>query len=123
LGAPGADGRLGRVNKTPNGPTFTSAMLHDQPSRRRREAGTAFHHQFEDVAMCICKTPNGLSAKVRGVLTWGYKVTEADPPILTLDPPVASNRPSETWIAAATQWNSAKGIRSTIPGDSATWSA
>lgn len=117
----GGAGRLGRVNKSPNALTFTAAMLDDQPSRKRRAEGTAFHHQFESVAMRICKRPSGLIGEVRGVIVWGYKVTEAKAPVLTIDVPVVTRRPSATWLEAATQWNSAKGMRSRIPGDSTAW--
>lgn len=122
-GISGGDGRLGKVNRAPNALTFTPAMLDDRPSRERRAEGTAFHHQFESVAMRICMQPDGLTAEVLGVITWGYRVTEAEKPVLMIDIPVVTRRPSATWLEAATQWNSAKGMRSKIPGGSAAWAA
>lgn len=122
-GNAGGDGRLGKVNRAPNALTFTPAMLNDRPSRERRAEGTAFLHQFESVAMRICMGPGGLTAEVRGVISWGYRVTEAKTPVLTIDVPVVTRRPSATWIEAATQWNSAKGMRSRIPGDSTVWAS
>ncbi|PTT91149.1 hypothetical protein DBR42_04450 [Pelomonas sp. HMWF004] len=121
-GNQGSDGAVGRVVKTLNALTFTPAMLDDRPSRTARTAGTAFHHQFEAVALRICKGFT-LTAEVRGALTWGYKVTEAEVAVLTIDTPVATRRPSATWRAAATLWNSAKGVKSRIPGDATVWAA
>ena len=92
-GNTGGDGRLGKVNRAPNALTFTPAMLDDRPSRERREEGTAFHHQFESVAIRICNRPGGPIAEVLGVITWGYKVTEAETPVLTIDVPVVTRRP------------------------------
>ncbi|MFL5296067.1 MAG: hypothetical protein ACJ798_06765 [Phenylobacterium sp.] len=122
-GAPGGDGRLGVVVQAPNALSFTPAMLSDHPSRAGRAVGTAFHHQFESVALRIANSPGGVTAEVRGVIRWGYKVDETDPGVLTVDAPVVANRPSATWISAATQWNRVKGARGRIPGDAAGWAA
>lgn len=129
----GSDGQLGRVEMGPlpatvqwsggtppaRVPLWTEAMLRDGPTRTWNK-GPAFHHQFEVVAVCVCKDKSAAAhGTVRGVVTWGYKYSEAG--AFTEDQPVAGNRPSQTWVEAAQAWNWAR--NNTIPGKPDKWLA
>jgi hypothetical protein len=120
-GVEGSDGDLGHVTRGPNSLVFVPAMLHDRPSRQAAEKEVAFWHRFETVAIRILKDAPHLGGDVRGVIHWGYKVDEAG--TQTIDVPTVSRRPSQQWVDAAELWNSVKGIRGRIPGQSSVWSA
>src|SRR5262249_854137 len=119
-------GRLGQVIRKAGpiqrgasqaGVVWTDAMLKDGPARDWKK-GMAFHHQFEVAAVCVCKIQGAADhGAVRGVLNWGYKVSEEG--LVVYDTPVAANRPSQTWVDAAEKWNKRKGA--SIPGTPAKW--
>jgi hypothetical protein len=120
-GTKGSDGNLGRVARSPKSFVFVPAMLNDKPSREAAEEGVAFWHRFETVAIRILKDAPHLGGDIRGVIHWGYRVDEAGRQ--TIDIPTVARRPSRQWIDAAELWNSVKGIRGRIPGQSSVWAA
>lgn len=97
------------------------AMLNDRPSRQAAEAGVAFWHRFESVAIRILKNAAHLRSEIREVIHWGYRVDETG--LHTIDVPTLAQRPSQQWIDAAESWNTVKGIRGRIPGQPTVWAA
>lgn len=87
---------------------YSGSYLRDRPSRSV-EANTAFHHEFETVAIRI--TNNGRFLKILGALTWGYTVNENRQ--RQLDDCIATSRPSHYWFSAASSWNA--GTKPKIP--------
>jgi hypothetical protein len=120
-GVEGSDGHLGHVERGPNSFVFVPAMLNDRPSRQAAERGVAFWHRFETVAIRILKNAPHLGGDIRGVIHWGYRVDETG--AQTIDMPTVARRPSQQWIDAAELWNSVKGMRGRIPGQSSVWAA
>lgn len=85
------------------------AFLKDYPCRSWEE-GLEIKHVFEVAAVVI--TPPG-QEQIIGVCTWGYRVDKAGN--VKLEPFQQPKAVSDSWKAAANQWNSTGGAEIKIP--------